>query len=354
MTPSPTARRAPPGFTLIELLVVIAIVAVLIGLLLPAVQKVREAAARATCQNNLKQIALAAHNYQSATGKFPPGYLGPFPRLGGAYAESDPPFQWVGVFALLLPYIEQENLHRAMLDGLPPTYLNVNAVGGTVAPPGGTADPGIREWYNLAPTFSAAQAKVKTYLCPSDDPESRQTVVLSLHSSVRGLQPFAYLPGEGAQSLGRSNYVSMSGYDGVGTRADDLAGLFCNRTQRDFNAIADGTSNVVIFGESLGDCERCTATNDRSLAWMGAISMPSAYGGLTDPDDRSYYGPYSYASRHPGAVNFAWGDGSVRPMKKYQAYVGAPSKTNSPNWYAVSRLTAIADGELVDLSLVTP
>jgi len=103
-----TRRRS--GFTLIELLVVIAIIAVLIGLLLPAVQKVRAAAARMSCQNNLKQIGLAAMNYESGRNVLPPGYLGPIPNE--TQGSADPNIQWMGVMAFLLPYIEQDNIFR--------------------------------------------------------------------------------------------------------------------------------------------------------------------------------------------------------------------------------------------------
>src|SRR5436309_8632881 len=105
-------RPSRRGFTLIELLVVIAIIAVLIGLLLPAVQKVREAAARTKCQNNLKQLALAAHNYQSANGALPPGVLGPGQKI--VFPAGLDSCAWLSNLTLLLPYVEQDSLYRTM------------------------------------------------------------------------------------------------------------------------------------------------------------------------------------------------------------------------------------------------
>src|SRR6516165_4085437 len=112
------------GFTLIELLVVIAIIAILIGLLLPAVQKIRDAAARMQCSNNLHQLALAAHNYASANEKLPPGSLGAAPASQTAKDGSGTfwNYQHIGCLALLLPYIEQDNLYKTMQVNTNPTY----------------------------------------------------------------------------------------------------------------------------------------------------------------------------------------------------------------------------------------
>src|SRR3954454_16731220 len=112
------SRRA---FTLIELLVVIAIIAILIALLVPAVQKVREAAARTQCINNLKQIGLACHNYHDANKVMPPGYLGPLPReMTLANAGTG---QNVSFMPFILPYIDQDPLSMQMLAGLPSDYF---------------------------------------------------------------------------------------------------------------------------------------------------------------------------------------------------------------------------------------
>jgi len=145
---------------LIELLVVIAIIALLMALLLPAIQKVREAANKMLCASNIRQICIASHNYHTDFAKLPPGFYGTIPR--NATPLSTPPSSLfaatnVGTLFILLPYLEGDNLRKQF------QQIDDNIDGYA-----GTANPGGRPWYNYTPNLIFAQAKVKYFLCPSD------------------------------------------------------------------------------------------------------------------------------------------------------------------------------------------
>jgi prepilin-type N-terminal cleavage/methylation domain-containing protein/prepilin-type processing-associated H-X9-DG protein len=199
--PMPRTRRA---FTLIELLVVIAIIAILIGLLLPAVQKVRAAAARIKCQNNLKQIALAAHNYHGAFDRFPAG----LERSSGARHSS--------VFIELLPFVEQDALYKQW-DFLQPS---ADTAGGS---------------------HSRAATLVPIYVCPTDR--------LANNPWDLGGGNYASLTSYGGNGGSRSMMPQNARADGIfhmfGTKALPSAGL---RRVR-FADVTDGTSNTFLFGE---------------------------------------------------------------------------------------------------------
>jgi prepilin-type N-terminal cleavage/methylation domain-containing protein len=163
-----------PGFTLIELLVVIAIIAILIGLLLPAVQKVREAAARTTCSNNLKQIALASMNYESANGVLPPGGLINKNGTTGTFAAYKGPN--TGPLAFMLPYMEQTAIYsrvQAAIPSLPTTPTGANGTWyfsdtSSAAAWAYCTAPYSSDGNQTGP-IQGSEAIIKPYLCPSDD-----------------------------------------------------------------------------------------------------------------------------------------------------------------------------------------
>ncbi len=219
------ARRA--GFSLIELLVVIAIIAILIGLLLPAVQKVREAAARAKCSNNIKQMSLALHNCNDTMGRLPP-MAGTF---GGAYYGP--------LFFHLLPFIEQDNTWKAA------AWIDyTGAVGGPGPKPATTINLGV-----IWPTWDSVnvgnytwlrQTQIQTYQCPSDPSLGNCLDWCNGDSSYAG----------NFQVFGKSG-VSMIN---VGTGAFTLAPFFDGQA-RIPATFTDGTSNTIVFAEKYSRCE---------------------------------------------------------------------------------------------------
>jgi prepilin-type N-terminal cleavage/methylation domain-containing protein/prepilin-type processing-associated H-X9-DG protein len=304
------------AFTLIELLVVIAIIGVLIGLLLPAVQKVREAAHRAQCADNLKQIALAMHNYESAQGHLPPAFRG---EGAPAYFDSWSPL------AELNPYLEQTAIYRQMDLSLP-TYESTIPFDIT------------------GPNQFAVQQAVKSFLCPSDK-----------------MQPVTIGPAYGVPVLGPTNYAFCNGSGTNGGSPWEADGAFVAQRPMRIADITDGTSNTAMASEStLGEgtesasgpppaplstvygylagqplseqaCARATLWNDerlRGFMWASGEIRCASYNHYFPPnapqadcvtfDVRP--GPQRYTalgwrtarSRHSGGVNLALCDGSVR------------------------------------------
>jgi prepilin-type N-terminal cleavage/methylation domain-containing protein/prepilin-type processing-associated H-X9-DG protein len=319
-------RSRRGGFTLIELLVVIAIIAVLIGLLVPAVQKVREAAAKISCANNLSQLGKAAHNYAGTNGTLPPGYLGTYPNLADPQGFTPPVgyaynFQNVGCLAILLPYMDQEPIYNLMMSGMPADYLSTKAVYGP--------------WWSYAGPWAAANSPVKSFICPNDRPDFAPNQFATIITYAPYWLDGAYF--SGVQSLGRTNYIGVTGYLGM-VYPYFYPGVFCNRSSVSLAQIAnqDGTSNTLMFGEALGDAD--TGTRNFSLTWMGCGALPTAWGLPTGASS----GWFAFGSKHSGVVQFCYADGSVRPAQK--------GTVNSPGYDNFVFAGGWRDGMVVDFS----
>jgi prepilin-type N-terminal cleavage/methylation domain-containing protein/prepilin-type processing-associated H-X9-DG protein len=287
------SKRRKNGFTLIELLVVIAIIAILIGLLLPAVQKVRAAAARTQCQNNLKQIALAALNYESTFSNLPPGW-----------ALSKTGTNYVGTLGFILPYMEQGNVYNELKNNDANTFD---------IPPGGTPD--TYQWYQWEwPTGQGNQAQIKPYICPADNPQSvsPQSGILVYVYGDDGADGGALSATSYAMNFGRTNYASNCGWLGLYTTTPVTStgiGPYYKNSETKIVQITDGTSNTLGFGESLGGSAP-PAVRNYVACWMGAFNLPTYYGLSLTPQW------YQYSSMHDAVVNFAFCDGSVHGVLK--------------------------------------
>jgi prepilin-type N-terminal cleavage/methylation domain-containing protein/prepilin-type processing-associated H-X9-DG protein len=289
MNPRPNPRSA---FTLIELLVVIAIIAILIGLLLPAVQKVREAAARMTCSNNLKQMALGVHNFESANGVMPS--VGQCESTTGSVT-----YTVHGWSVYILPYIEQDNVYR-MFDTTYNHYGDGNYRNGILHP---TKSRGRAYDDPRHPSgFAAAQTKIKTYVCPSTP----------ISNDAR--DPFHLTGGIDYMAVALSDINDATGARG-GINDRVYGAMTCEG--RAVVNIADGSSNTILLIEDTGRAHP-------SVAQFGAGASTNRFSAMNSPAN-SLNLPFTAARRV-----FSWADADA-----------ATNGVSGPNNSTASRVATI-------------
>lgn len=319
------ARRSSGqrAFTLVEVLVVIAIIGILVGLLLPAVQMAREAARRLQCTNHLKQLALAAHNFESSHQRLPPGYLGSDFQKPVSDAVADTPHgrQWVGLLPYLFPFAEQGALYQMYpaVREMSPQRLRSSL----------PADEHLRlePWWldddkdlgDLDTLWDAAHTRLSFLLCPADDAYANtDSNVSRLHTYGKGAGFVGTINARVFQasstpSLGRTNYLGVAG--GMGKTASEWEkwlGCFSNRSTTRWAEIADGLSNTLLMGEVTGSWKDPSTPSGRTLSftWNNG-PLPTAWR-LGGSDPHMYY---KFNSLHTGkTVNFCAADGSVRGL----------------------------------------
>jgi prepilin-type N-terminal cleavage/methylation domain-containing protein/prepilin-type processing-associated H-X9-DG protein len=268
------------GFTLVELLVVIAIIGVLVALLLPAVQAAREAANRSSCNNNLKQIGIALHNYHDTYKVLPAGYI--YMSGGG-----QPEWGWA---VAILPFMEEAPLYDAL--GAQTLRLNQVYTGASTTPA------------NVA----LLQTRIDTYRCPSD--------------SAKALCDNINFGGSNNPRVAKSNYVACAGWSNTPnypTHNYDCGGMFWGNSWLGMADCIDGLSNTLFVGEreyrnraatwvGAGHNQSYGGTGTLRTLFRGTFQINFAYYNVTPMDNVSK----GQSSEHPGGTNICLGDGSVR------------------------------------------
>lgn len=347
-------RRLRSGMSLVELLCVIALIGILIGMLLPAVQQVRESARNVSCQNNLRQLALAAQNYESAQGAFPPGTLGyrelPYLDQNDFPAWINDPSYPYYVFrnqntswlAAILPYVERSDLY----DQLPRTCFDYarsyedyrNEYGGP-------------DRIDQIPKVAfVMRQQVALFLCPSDGTPEAELITggtQPIYDTDDGVDGFLYF--NVSADAATSNYAGCSGaYSGGDVPDPDMRsydGIFGSRVRKRMSDVTDGTSQSIMAGEQLGwiSARRVQSRSSwlfnglararSDLAWKS--TQAPRFPGLELLGDQWFAYPAGFASAHPSVVNFAMIDGSVRRIPR------------SVDWQTLYSLAGIRDHNVI-------
>lgn len=333
------------GFTLIELLVVIAIIGVLIALLLPAVQAAREAARRMQCSNNLKQLALGAHNYLAANGSFPIGIPLQVDPFYGTYAYPSH-----SVFAAMLGSLEQQALFNA-------ENFSVNSL----------------SYINQ----TVLATGLSTLCCPSDGNISRTVnygprqglTVYNVRYSSYGACSGTYIPAINPYTNGTVNDPAIQ------ARSNALTGMFRFNRSLSIQEITDGTTNTILFGERAnGELRTDNGDRDYNHWWNSTLTTQTIFTTLYPINpfqkvprvSQQYTSSWASAasSFHPGGANFAFADGSVRFIKDsintwpFDPQTGFPIGTTDSNGYLTiapgttlgvyQKLSTVAGGEVIN------
>lgn len=336
------------GFTLVELLVVIAIIGILVGLLLPAVQQAREAARRMSCQNNLKQIALAAHNFESAYKRLPAGSIYD-PRLGGpaapstAYTDNLTHHTFVGHLVFLLPFVEQQAIYQPFASNL---QMTANGFRDSVMTP---VNPRKLPYWNYAAINAVTSVPIPTFLCPSDNADLGRKLnsadpslwyicspagpsTLGLYMSdlagdpiVRNHRCTNYLGVAGRMNV-KADWIGFASGTWQNREIDQYIGVFQFDEEAQFRDITDGLSNTAMFGEVTGDFtngRRGTGrlrsftwtANAQPMHWMGYILADTSVTPNPTEYDSTDRNMTRFSSMHTGGIiSYAFCDGSVKPM----------------------------------------
>ncbi len=354
---STVAWRERAGFSVVELLCVIAIISILIGMLLPAIQSVRESARNTGCKNNLRQIGIAIHSFHSANRTLPDGTLGfsgtqtisldDFPAWDidpsyPVYLHKNQNTSWV---TQILSFLEKDSLDSQ----LPRICTNRNSDFAIYK----STNPGIEKMTDIPEVCYVAAQELEVLQCPSDSPGDSPTPFggsQPVFDPDKSRDAFVYFVAD--LEMAPTNYAVCSGaYSGgkVGlAEYEQFDGAFGSRIRKRIRDFRDGTSNTVLVGETLGQIEGQKRFFDNpwffgfmararsDLEWKSYHPIRSR--GLELFGDSWFSHAAGFGSKHPGSVNFVFADGSVRAISR------------TVDWQSLYQASGIADGHVLDLN----